>query len=328
MDRREDLLRLLDSLQAQSVEDFEIVVVDNASTDGTVAMLEGRDPRIRLVRNPSNVGAAAAKNQGIVASRGELVWFLDSDTELADPGVLERAITIMDADPRIGLAGGEITAGQDGELYNHVKRFRPNGETYSTTVPGEIQDRDCDYLPTCNCLARRELLIRWGGFDPDYFILSEDDELGWGARRQGFRVIFDSRLTVIHHLAAVGRVGDLTLANRNRVRCSLHNMPRGQVLLLPVAELREYLRLDNLSTASSTDDDIVTSRYLPPWLGAVVERMPGAGPVMALYLGLAYSGTTVRGYAHHARRLPEVLRYRRARPDFLARVSAEVQSWT
>ena len=105
MDRREDLLRLLDSLQAQSVEDFEIVVVDNASTDGTVAMLEGRDPRIRLVRNPRNVGAAAAKNQGIVASRGELVWFLDSDTELADPGVLERAITIMDADPRIGLAG-------------------------------------------------------------------------------------------------------------------------------------------------------------------------------------------------------------------------------
>ena len=324
----EDLARLLDSLLAQSVEDFEIVVVDDASTDGTIAMLEGRDPRIRLVRNGANVGAAQAKNQGIVASRGELVWFLDSDTELADPGVLERALAIMDADPRIGLAGGEITADAQGRLYGHVKRFRPNGETYSTTVPGEVQDQDCDYLPTCNCLARRALLTRWGGFDPDYFILSEDDELGWGARRQGFRVVFDTRLTVIHHLASVGRVGNLTLSNRNRVRCSLHNMPTGQVLLLPLAELREYLRLDNLSTASSTDDDIVTSRYLPPWLGGVVERVPGMAPVMAIYLGLAYSGTTLRGYAHHARRLPEVLRYRRGRPDFLASVSAEARSWT
>ncbi len=95
----------LESVLGQTFEDFELLVVDDASTDGTVATVTSfADPRIRLLRNERNLGQVPSLNRGLRESRGELVARLDADDRCL-PTRLERQVAVLDSDPRIGLVG-------------------------------------------------------------------------------------------------------------------------------------------------------------------------------------------------------------------------------
>ena len=124
-DRERVLPRALDSALAQTYEDFEVLVVDDGSTDGTaglVAEYAARDGRVRYLRQPQNAGVSAARNRGIREARGEFVAFLDSDDEWA-PTKLERQVErFREAASEVGLVYcGVETVYEDGGGWT----FRP-----------------------------------------------------------------------------------------------------------------------------------------------------------------------------------------------------------
>jgi len=315
--RRNELERLLESLLVQKNVDFETVVIDNNSSDGTGEYLSGLDSRIAVIHNRENLGAAQAKNQGLVASRGEFVWFLDSDSEFADVDVAARAMEIMGNDGSIGALGGEFVLDRNGLPVSLIKRFRSNGETANEYRRGDVLLEDSDYLPTCNCLVRREPILRWGGFDPAYFMLSEDDELGYALRHMGYRCVVDSRALVIHHQARRSRVGTLMLSNRNRVRFAILNMPLRRVLMLPVFELIEMLRPSSVKQLFQADGALV-QRYSGGRLADAAIRRSILRPMAVLSFAGRYLLTLLAAYAYQLACMPMLLRIRRSRPDYLS----------
>ena len=105
----------IDSLRAQTFRDFELIVVDDGSTDGSAAIVRSiADPRIRLIANERNLGLAASLNRGVGAASGELIARLDAD-DLAEPRRLARQVEFMDVNPDVALLGSwYIEMGADG----------------------------------------------------------------------------------------------------------------------------------------------------------------------------------------------------------------------
>ncbi len=194
------LRRTLASLAAQDLPpgDFEAVVVDDGSTDGTAAFLAGHRPPFRLetVRVDANRGRAAARNRGLERASGELVVFLDDDMELV-PGFL-RAHRELHREPG-------PTAGI-GNVINHPEiTMAPIDRYMSTRGAQKIRTRGplpWKYFSTNNASVRREDLAAVGGFDENFVHYGfEDLELAWRlARERGivFRFVPAARSLHIH----------------------------------------------------------------------------------------------------------------------------------
>ncbi|MFQ5509847.1 MAG: glycosyltransferase family 2 protein [Leptospirillia bacterium] len=158
--RAATIRRALDSVLAQTLGDFELIVVDDASTDDTVVLVESfSDPRIRLLRHATNRRAAAARNTGIRAARGRYLAFLDSDDEWL-PDKLEVQLAALEAAPMEVMAsctGCEIVR---------------NGETFPK-VPVHTSHRrllmGCDLSPGSTLMVRREVFDRVGLNDEAFY---------------------------------------------------------------------------------------------------------------------------------------------------------------
>ena len=315
--RNRELVRLLNSIFSQDTQDYEIIVIDNGSSEGTAEYLQSLEGRVTVISNVENLGAAHAKNQGIKKSKADLIWFLDSDSEYYDNQVISRALDVMNTNPDIGALGGEINLDADGRPFYRVKRFLPNGETKNIILRDmEVHLRPCDHLPTCNCVVRKELLYRWGGFDPAYFVICEDDELGIAINSMGYRNVYDSRVTVIHHIAEDGR--DISLSVRNRVRLVLLNMNIWRILLLPLFEIISLFRMENLLMVINHEENPHIGKYL----GASNEEQTDRRHMMKLRKAagfcIQYSLALVRAYLHNLLRIGSIMKLRRKRPDYLA----------
>jgi len=107
----------IDSLLAQTYRNFEIVVVDDVSTDNTIEIVkEYQDPRIVVVRHEVNSGLAAARNTGILSSRGEYISLLDGD-DIAEPTRLAEQLAFLESDPSLGMVGSHVSViNQDGSF--------------------------------------------------------------------------------------------------------------------------------------------------------------------------------------------------------------------
>jgi glycosyltransferase involved in cell wall biosynthesis len=152
--RAQYLREALDSCLAQSFTDFEILIVDDASTDDTGAILAlYRDERIRVVRNERNLGMCSARNRGLSEARGELVAQLDSD-DIALPFRLERQVAFMAAHPDVGVCGSWAEYFSPGHTY--IWRF-------PTTVE-EIRAQMVFHNPVCHSstILRPDFLARHG----------------------------------------------------------------------------------------------------------------------------------------------------------------------
>lgn len=184
----------LDSVAEAGVLSREVFVVDNASADGTAEIVRARQPAVRLIANAENRGFAAANNQAIPLCRGRYLFFLNPDAELSG-GCLETAVRYMDENPRIGLAGTKVV-NPDGSMQ----------ETISLRYPGEKHAADeLKGLPggiACvlgaSMIARAELVREIGGFDEDYFLYGEDQELCLQVRRRGYEIGYIAEATVRH----------------------------------------------------------------------------------------------------------------------------------
>jgi len=171
----------LDSVFAQTYTDFEIVLVDDGSTDRIAEVLAGyADARLRILRRAQQGGTAAALNEGLQAARGHYVAQMHAD-DVALPDRLARQIAFLDRNPRVGIVGGnQQPIGPDG---------RPEGPTTTLpTLPGHVRwmlhVHNCVNHPTV--VARREVMERLGGYRPE--TVPAEDYMLWVQAMQVTRI--------------------------------------------------------------------------------------------------------------------------------------------
>ena len=315
--RADELSDCLRSIEALDLLDLvEAIVVDNGSEDDTCDMVRRDFPRARLLQNGQNRGAARAKNQGAAEAGGDLLWFLDSDTEIPGPGVVHRSMELLEGDPTVGAVGGEIYEAPDGQRTWRRKDLLPNGETRTVSHErGYGGVVEVDYLPSCNLMMRADLFCEIGGFDPGYFFLVEDTDLCVRLRHRGYRCLASDETSIFHRLVLRGRRGDLFLVHRNRVRFALLNYPAWQVAALPLLDLANLVSPYKL--AALRGGQISAEKHIPPSLRGV-KRGPLAFAAKLAMVGADYLRSLARGYAWNLSHLPETLPLRRAEPrDFL-----------
>jgi GT2 family glycosyltransferase len=167
---------------------FEIVVVDNGSTDGTREALRTFGTSIRVLTEPTR-GAAAARNRGIRSARGWLMAFTDADA------VVERewlsALVAPFRDSRVAMVGGRI-ASRVGA--NRIERFGERIHDHRHAI--EVEDPP--YVITCNAALRRHVIESVGLFD-ETLLRGQDVDLAWRVHRTGYRLVYAPNAVVRHH---------------------------------------------------------------------------------------------------------------------------------
>lgn len=207
-------LACLEALVAGTDPDrYEVVVVDNASTDGTGALLDALEGDVVVVRNAENLGFARACNQGAAAATGDLLVFLNNDTEV-HPGWLEALLAAFDGDASIGAAGarllfpdGTIQHGgmaiverTDLGLFEGAHRF--------VGLPADTPDalRSCYQQAVTGAVlgVRAHAFRQLGGFDEGFWNCYEDVDLCLRLGAAGWRVAYVAECVVTHHESASG----------------------------------------------------------------------------------------------------------------------------
>ncbi|WP_232424212.1 glycosyltransferase [Imhoffiella purpurea] len=188
--------------RTQDEADFEVILVDDASTDGTADRLaEYRN--LVLIRNPQNLGFVGTCNRGAEAARGEILVFLNNDTQV-QPGWLESLVRTFDERPEAGIVGSRLLypdgrlqeAGgilfEDGSAWNYGHLDDPNKPEYSYL-------RAVDYCSGAALAIRAHLFRQLGGFDetfaPAYY---EDTDLAFRVRDAGYQVYYQPLSQVVH----------------------------------------------------------------------------------------------------------------------------------
>ncbi len=255
------LERCLSSLLEHTASaELELVVVDNASTDGTPERLAQAFPTARLLRNAGNEGFARASNQGMAAATGDLLLLLNSDTFVADD-VIGRAASALLARPEIGMLGVDLRfpAGRRQHVANRslsvrrslverlwLYRLMPPSRRGEYLLGGYWEsDREIevDWLAGVFMLLRPEVFARSGGFDERFWMYGEDSEWCMRLRRMGVRILYAPLTGVVFHVGAAS--SDLLWTERERLaRChrggleayaAIHG--RGRARLYHAAEL-------------------------------------------------------------------------------------------
>ena len=211
-----ELLReCLRTVYAQSGIALEVIVVDNASRDGSLEMVQSQFPSVRTIASDRNLGFAAANNAGFAIASGRYVVLLNSDAFLR-PGTLARAVALMEAHPNAGLAGG-LLVGRDGALQPSARLFpsllneilcftglsskfprsRFFGRT-DRTWADPTQAAVTDWVPGAFSIIRRETLEKVGYFDEQFFLYYEEVDLCRRIKAIGYEIAYWPELVVTH----------------------------------------------------------------------------------------------------------------------------------
>jgi len=191
----------------------EIVVVDNASTDGSASAVKRRWPQIRVIEQPANVGFAAGNNVGIRATDGTFILLLNNDT-IVPPGAIDALVARLQARPEAAVAGPRLTdANGRAELsfgpmispFNELRQkltmrlYRRGVGWVSGRVERDTaQEHDVDWVSGACLLVRRGDAEKVGLLDERYFLYTEDVDFCAAIRAMDRRVFFTPTATVVH----------------------------------------------------------------------------------------------------------------------------------
>jgi GT2 family glycosyltransferase len=235
----------LPSLRAQTYRDFEIVVIDNGSTDGTVAWLRKEYPEVKIVALPNNLGVTAAFNIAVRENRSEFLVLLNNDTE-AEPTWLEELVRVADKYPAAGSVASKMKVWDDRTLIHTAGDFytvsgRPGNRGVWQKDDGRF-DAEEWVFGACGgaALYRKELFEAIGEFDYRLESYLEDVDLAWRAQLAGYGTIFAPNAVIYHKISATGGGVFASFFNgRNWIYVLVKNMPAGLLKKHWVAILRE-----------------------------------------------------------------------------------------
>ncbi|MDE2750905.1 MAG: glycosyltransferase family 2 protein [Chloroflexota bacterium] len=268
----------LESLREQTFDATEIILVDNASTDGSQNLIKGEYPEVRLIELGENRGFTGACNIGMAAATGEFVALLNNDTEV-DREWAEWVVQAFLRQPAAGIVASKML------LFDRRDHFHTAGDYFTTDGRAgnrgawELDNGQFDagefVFSACggSAVYRRSMLDAVGMLDDDFFFLLEDMDLAWRAQLAGHKVWYEPRAVVYHHLSATG----------GGVTASYHDGRNGIWLLVknvPSSLLRKYAR------------GILTRQFALLWGSMKAWRGPEArARVRGMFAGLL----TLRG---------------------------------
>ncbi len=195
---------------------YEVIVVDNASSDGTVEAIQQAFPHVRIIANKENRGFTGGNNQALAAARGRYLLFLNPDTQPL-PDSIAELIRYLEAHPQVGIVGPRLWYG-DGRVQPNRRRFPtlltlftestiiehylpqlPIFARFKMADQPDDEAQEVDWLVGAAMLARREVYEQIGPLDEGFFMYSE--ELDWcrRAREAGWRVAYDPAAEIIHY---------------------------------------------------------------------------------------------------------------------------------
>jgi GT2 family glycosyltransferase len=210
---------------------YEVVVVDNASADGSAELARRTWPDARLIVNPDNRGFARAVNQGFGVASGRHLLLLNPDAEIQEEA-LDRCVGFLDAHPEVGIVGARVN-NPDGTLQRACRRsvptptvslFRlgglgrwfpdhPAARAYNLEDADPGRTLDVDAVSGSFLMVRGEAERKAGGMDERYFLYGEDLDFCMAVKAAGYRVVYYPEAVVVHHKGASSRQASLR-ANR------------------------------------------------------------------------------------------------------------------
>jgi hypothetical protein len=250
---RECLLRALASVAECTDVELRPIVVDNASSDGSVSAVREGYPGARVVENGRNVGFSVACNQGWRAGSAPLVLFLNPDAELRPGAVAALARCLRDR-PQVGIAGPrtlnadgsvQVSTGPDlafaterrqRELVQGVARREP--AALAEAERRHAREHEPDWVSGACLMARRECLEAVSGFDEGFFLYEEDADLCRRARAAGWHVLFTPLAEVSHQLGhSMARAGGRARLEYQRSHLRYYRKHNGRAALLALRAL-------------------------------------------------------------------------------------------
>jgi N-acetylglucosaminyl-diphospho-decaprenol L-rhamnosyltransferase len=191
---------------------LQIIVIDNASQDGSVELLKTEFPNVELLENSINVGFGRANNQALLSARGRYLLLLNPDA-FVSKDTLSKTVRFMDEHRRYGVLGVKLVA-EDGTLRSccrnfptpwnvalnitRLDRFFPKTRLVNDMSWDHASVRACDWVPGCYYMVRREVLETVGLFDPRYFMYCEDVDHCRRVREAGWEVVYYPGTQVVH----------------------------------------------------------------------------------------------------------------------------------
>jgi N-acetylglucosaminyl-diphospho-decaprenol L-rhamnosyltransferase len=240
----------------------EVVVVDNASTDGSVERADSGQAAVRLVRNPENRGFAAAANQGIAVTSAPYLLLLNPDAQIVG-GTLAALVKVARERPGAGAVGA-LVRNPDGSIQPSARRVPRMGEALGHAFVGPIapnnrwtrsytmadwdraSEREVEWVSGSAMLLRREALDDVGPFDEGYFMYVEDVDLCTRLRGAGWQVLFSPELEVVHQIGVStrGQHGRMALEHSRSIYryFSKFRAAGPRVLLKPPVRMALWLR--------------------------------------------------------------------------------------
>lgn len=233
------IIDCLRALEGQSFKDFEILIIDNASSDGSLGVIKTLleesqlGSLVKLIPLNTNVGFGGGCVEGLRYAQGEYIGLLNNDTE-PDNRWLEELVKVMDNDPKVGVCGSKlIVYGTDiidsaGDGFSKALRGFKRGEGEKTLLYSKKES----VFGACAgaALYRRKMIEEIGFLDEDFFLIHEDTDLNFRAHLYGWKVLYAPTSIVYHKVrSSIGKMSDIavyyTLKNSEFVR--IKNVPIG-----------------------------------------------------------------------------------------------------
>jgi len=204
------------SVKRETACHFEIIVVDNGSSDDTVPRIRSLHPDVTIIENGRNAGFAAANNQAFRTAAGRFLFMLNPDTIVLD-GAIDRLVRFMDTSADIGACGPKVL-NPDRSLqhschhfpsltlrmfeYLQLRRLFPWNRFFGRehmTYWDYDEIKDVDWVTGCALMIRREVLEQVGLLDENYFMYAEESDLCFQLREAGWRTTFYPAASIVHH---------------------------------------------------------------------------------------------------------------------------------
>lgn len=248
---KEFLKDCLESIYGQTYHNFELIVVDNGSTDGSVQFIKEKFPDTILIENKENLGFAVANNQGIEISKGKYIALLNNDTVVDRDWLKNLVTTAESSSENTGMWAGKILSLENPNIIDSVGGLIisndgiAKGRGRLERDIGQYDREEEVFIPSaCAALYRKRMFDEVGLFDEDFFAYCEDTDLGLRARLAGWKTISAPKAVVYHHYS--GTTGKYTsikayLVERNHIWLAIKNFPLSKLLFLPLYTFWRYL---------------------------------------------------------------------------------------